>query len=77
MFLIRLCFCIVCVDAVAIVFRIFHALRHDFPVRPLLVRLLGATIVAILLIILLFLLRIIPNMSLFVFVIELLIINRR
>ena len=53
MFLIRLCFCIVCVDAVAIVFRIFHALRHDFPVRPLLVRLLGATIVAILLIILL------------------------
>lgn len=53
MFLIRFCFCIVCVDTVAIVFRIFHALRHDFPVRPLLVRLLGATIVSILLIILL------------------------
>ena len=54
MLLIRLCFCIVCVDAVAIVFRIFYALRHDFPVRPLLVRLLGAAIVAVLLRLLLF-----------------------
>lgn len=59
MFLIRLCFCIVCIvvciDTVAIVFWLLNALRHDFLVRPLLVRLLGAAIVAILLIILLFL----------------------
>lgn len=54
MFLIRFCFCIVCVDTVAIVFRIFNALRHDFPVKPLLIRLLGAAIVVVLLRLLLF-----------------------
>lgn len=45
---------IVCFDILIIVFRIVNAIRHDFPVKSLLVRLLGATIVAILLIILLF-----------------------
>lgn len=43
---------IVCFDILIIVFRIVNAIRHDFPVKSLLVRLLYATIVAILLIIL-------------------------
>ena len=58
MFLIRLCFCIVCIvvciDTVVIVFRMLNALRHDFPVKPLLIRLLGAAIVVVLLRLLLF-----------------------
>ena len=38
---------IVCFDILIIVFRIVNAIRHDFPVKSLLVRLLYATIVAI------------------------------